>query len=125
LTHPTTMAAIQHGYETARACIIDPARPSWYSAEDSDAYPDTEEIGVHAVKPSLVTHALPGTEGMSVAARLLAEQMTWGGLQAPTRGFRSRPARVPPARGRWWRGMGSRVTGVSRRTSGASPRTAR
>ena len=46
------LAAIQHSYEEARACIVDPSRSPSYPAQDCiDAYPETEAIDVDAVAP--------------------------------------------------------------------------
>ena len=96
------LAAIQQGYEEARASIIDPSRtPLNWIHDPADAHPDTEAIDLDAVPPPVPNDATPPTEAMSVAAKHLAEQQILAEA-APS-------AQTPPPPGdflgfrRWWR----------------------
>lgn len=54
------LAAIQQGYEEARASIIDPTRePLNWVHDPADPYPATEAIDVDAVPPPLPTARPP------------------------------------------------------------------
>ena len=96
------LAAIQQGYEEARACIIDPDRaPLNWVHDPENPHPPTEEIDVDAVPPPTLSNPTPDTEAMSVAAKYLAEQQALGEESAPAQ---------PPTGGafsasvrRWWR----------------------
>jgi hypothetical protein len=94
------LAAIQQGYEEARASIIDPARaPLNWIHDPADPHPDTEAIDVDALLPP-PHDATPPTEAMSVAAKQLAEQQALGEpAPAPA------PTRTADFLGlrRWWR----------------------
>jgi hypothetical protein len=94
-------AAIQDGYEQAKANIVDP-------------FPDTEKIDVRAVQPPAPTGSLPGTEAMSVAARSLAELLVVEGAASPARG--PAPATASPVashrRRGWWRRIRSTMHGI-------------
>jgi len=96
------LAAIQQGYEEARACIIDPDRaPLNWVHDPENPHPATEEIDVDAVPPPTLRNPAPDTEAMSVAAKYLAEQQALGEEAAPaqpsTGGALSASVR------RWWR----------------------
>lgn len=78
------LAAIQQGYEEARASIIDPTRaPLNWVHDPADPHPDTEEIDVDSVPPPAPHDATPPTEAMSVAARHLAERQAFGEAAPP------------------------------------------
>ena len=96
------LAAIQQGYEEARACIIDPDRaPLNWVHDPENPHPDTEEIDLDAVPPPALSNPTPDTEAMSLAAKYLAEQEALG-EEAP-------PAETAPGGAlssgvrRWWR----------------------
>jgi len=96
------LAAIQQGYEEAKASIIDPSRaPLNWVHDPADPHPATEEIDVDAVPPPVPHDATPPTEAMSVAAKQLAEQ--------PLTGAGASPAHASPRTAdflglrRWWR----------------------
>jgi hypothetical protein len=96
------LAAIQQGYEEARASIIDPASaPLNWVHDPADAHPDTEAIDVDALPPPVPHDATPPTEAMTVAAKHLAEQQILDEA--------SLPAKSSPRTGdllglrRWWR----------------------
>ena len=96
------LAAIQHGYEQARASIIDPTRePLNWVHDPADPYPRTEAIDVDAVPPPLPQDATPPTEAMSVAAKHLAEQQA---LEEAAASAQSSPRAADPlGLRRWWR----------------------
>jgi hypothetical protein len=116
--------AIQHRYEEAKASIVDPARSLSCSATCEDALPGTEAIDL-ATLPPVPPAETPGTEGMSVAARFLAERM----VEEEARGTSSGPAEdaVPRTsfegnfaadsawQRRWWRRAARHRGGVGRR----------
>ena len=78
------LAAIQQGYEEARAWIIDPTRAPLNWVHDPDnPHPDTEEIDLDAVPPPAFHDPTPDTEAMSVAAKYLAEQQALGEAASP------------------------------------------
>jgi hypothetical protein len=95
------LAAIQHGYEEARASIIDPSdAPLNWVHDPANPHPDTEEIDVDAVPPPAAHDEPPPTEAMSVAAKYLAEQQAsgaWSPAHAPAHRARAFDLR------RWWR----------------------
>jgi hypothetical protein len=96
------LAAIQQGYEEARASIIDPTRtPLNWVHDPADPYPATEAIDVDAVPPPVPHDATPPTEAMSVAARQLAEQQAVGEAADPAQA--STRAADPFGLRRWWR----------------------
>ena len=96
------LAAIQQGYEEARASIIDPTRaPLNWVHDPADPHPDTEAIDVDAVPPPVPHDATPPTEAMSMAAKHLAELQAMG-EEAPPAHRSTRPADVLGLR-RWWR----------------------
>ena len=69
------LAAIQHSYEKARACIAGLAGSSGHGGRpDADPHPDTEAIDIRLVRPPAAYEATPPTTAMSVAARSLAER---------------------------------------------------
>jgi hypothetical protein len=96
------LAAIQQGYEEARASIIDPTiAPLNWVHDPANAYPETEAIDVDALPPPLPHDATPPTEAMSMAAKHLAEQdaMEEAAASAQT----SPRAGDPLGLRRWWR----------------------
>jgi hypothetical protein len=96
------LAAIQQGYEDAKASIIDPTRaPLNWVHDPADPYPDTEAIDLDAVPPPVSDDAHPSTEAMSVAAKHLAEQQALEELGLPAPAF-SGAGDVLGLR-RWWR----------------------
>jgi len=95
------LAAIQQGYEEARASIIDPTHaPLNWVHDPADPYPDTEAIDVDAVAPPVPRDATPPTEAMSVAAKHLAELQAMAEESAPAHTARS--SDLLGLR-RWWR----------------------
>jgi hypothetical protein len=109
------LAAIQHSYEEARACIVDPSRTPSYPAQDCvDAYPDTEAIDLDAVLPPVPLNAAPPTDSMSVAARYLAERQVVEGMgwQATGSGPGGDDSPVP-AGSRWWRAIRATFGGAA------------
>lgn len=75
------LAAIQHSYEEAKACIEDAARSSWPAApEVTRPHPGTEKIDLRLVRPPAVRPATPPTAAMSLAARVVAEQPVGEGV---------------------------------------------
>ena len=94
------LAAIQQGYEEARASIIDPTRaPLNWIHDPADPHPDTEAIDVDAVPPPVPNDPTP-TEAMSVAAKHLAEQQLIDEAALPAHAS----ARLPVfSLQRWWR----------------------
>ena len=107
------LVAIQHRYEEARACIVDPARSGSYPEPGcGDAHPPTEEIDVRTVKPPVGHDATPPTEAMSVAAKFLAERQVGEEAGSPAGAGAPRPRQprtdrpVPaPGPSRWWRAI--------------------
>jgi hypothetical protein len=96
------LAAIQQGYEEARASIIDPTRaPLNWVHDPADPHPATEEIDVDAVPPPVPHEATPDTEAMSMAAKHLAELEAMGEEASPT-GTSVRTS-DPLGLRRWWR----------------------
>ena len=96
------LAAIQQGYEEAKATIIDPSRaPLNWVHDPANPHPDTEEIDADAVLPPVPHDATPPTEAMSVAAKQLAEQPVTG--SAPSPGHASPRTGTSLALQRWWR----------------------
>jgi hypothetical protein len=96
------LAAIQQGYEEARASIIDPTRaPLNFVHDPASAYPATEAIDVDAVPPPVPHDAIPATEAMSVAAKHLAEQQALGEAAPPPE--TSARTADPFGLRRWWR----------------------
>ena len=96
------LAAIQQGYEEARACIIDPTRaPLNWIYDPADPHPATEAIDVDALPPPVPHEATPPTEAMSLAAKYLAEQsvLDEAASSAPT----STRAADSSGLRRWWR----------------------
>jgi hypothetical protein len=71
------LAAIQQGYEEAKAGIVDPVRVPASPADDADALPDTEKIDLRQVALPVVR---PGTREVTAAV-------------------------PPPGRRSWWRGV--------------------
>ena len=99
---PPPLAAIQQGYEEAKASIIDPTRaPLNWVHDPADPHPDTEAIDVDAVPPPVPQDATPPTEAMSVAAKHLAEQQAMG-EEAPPAHASAHTADFLGLR-RWWR----------------------
>jgi uncharacterized protein (DUF1800 family) len=102
MTHPNAvsttavdtseLAAIQHRYEEAKAVLHDPA------------YPLTEEIDADAIRPPVPHDATPPTEGMSTAARLLAQE-------AVTE--RRRPSAAAAGPRRWWQAVLAAFAGAA------------
>ena len=94
MTHPNAvpptavdaseLAAIQHRYEEAKAVLHDPA------------YPLTEEIDADAIRPPVPHDVTPPTEGMSAAARLLAQESVTE---------RGRPSAAVAGPRRWWQAV--------------------
>ena len=76
------LAAIQHSYEEAKACIDDPDRSSWPATPDgTEPHPGTEKIDLRLVKPPAVRAVTtPPTAAMSLAARVVAEQPVSDGV---------------------------------------------
>ena len=76
------LAAIQHSYEEAKACIDDVARSSWPATPDgTQPHPGTEKIDLRLVRPPVVRRATtPPTAAMSLAARVVAEQPVGEGV---------------------------------------------
>ena len=110
------LAAIQHSYEEARACIVDPSRSPSYPAQDCiDAYPETEALDVDAVLPPVPENPTPPTESMSVAAKSLAERLVVEdeGWQATGRGPVSDDAAGPTGSRRWWRASRATLRGAA------------
>ena len=101
------LAAIQHSYEEAKACIVDPARPSSSSAEGEDPLPATEAIDLRAVGLPAVPDRVPGTVAMSVAATFVAQQMVLRERRSQGTGGEPPPERATAAPGRpgWWRSL--------------------
>ena len=96
------LAAIQQGYEEARASIIDPTRaPLNWIHDPENPHPATEEIDVDAVPPPALRNPTPDTEAMSVAAKYLAEQQALGEETAPAQ--RSTGGALSAGVRRWWR----------------------
>ena len=96
------LAAIQQGYEEARACIIDPDRaPLNWVHDPENPHPDTEEIDVDAVPPPALHDPTPDTETMSVAAKYLAEQQALGETARPAE--TSTGGAFSAGMRRWWR----------------------
>ena len=126
------LAAIQHSYEEARACIAS----SRYAADDvTNPHPDTEKIDLRLVKSPAVQEATtPPTRAMSVAARHLAESPVTDGRRSRAEADGSRqqghtascpsedetqaphlhtdlPVVTHPSR-RWWRAIRSTLPGT-------------
>ncbi len=101
------LAAIQHRYEEARASIAGLSDGSGDAAQDlAEPYPETQAIDVRLAKPPTAHNATPPTTGMTVAARLLAEQPedeSCPEAQAPARSADRAPA--PARHGGWWRAI--------------------
>jgi len=96
------LAAIQQGYEEARACIIDPDRaPLNWVHDPENPHPATEAIDLDAVPPPALSNPTPDTEAMSLAAKYLAEQQALGEEEA--RADTSPRATVSSGVRRWWR----------------------
>jgi hypothetical protein len=96
------LAAIQQGYEEARACIIDPDRaPLNWVHDPENPHPATEEIDVDAVPPPVPHDPTPSTEAMTVAAKQLAEQQLLDEAALPAQ-TSPRTADFLGLR-RWWR----------------------
>ena len=98
-TASTHLAAIQIGYEEARAGIIEPAN---FVSDEVAAFPGTEKIDVTSFGLPAVPAGESGTEAMTVAARRLAEQFA-----AEDAGFRPSGAQPvqPAGRPSWWRAV--------------------
>jgi hypothetical protein len=95
------LAAIQQGYEEARASIIDPTRePLNWVHDPANAYPATEAIDVDAVPPPVPSEATPPTEAMSVAAKHLAEQQA---MEEAAASAQTSPRAADVGLRRWWR----------------------
>ena len=94
-TASTYLAAIQIGYEEAKAGIMEPA-----NFVSDVAFPGTEKIDITEVGLPAVPAEVSGTEAMTVAARRLAEQ-----LASEDEGFRPSSAEPagPAGRPSWWR----------------------
>ena len=101
------LAAIQHSYEAAKACIVDPARPSPSPAGGREDLPETEAIDLRAGGLPAVPSRTPGTAAMSIAARSLAEQLVLEELRSPGAGGKPAPGRATAAPGRqgWWQSL--------------------
>jgi hypothetical protein len=102
------LAAIQHSYEAAKANIVDPA-PVWSQADDDEPFPATEKIDGRMVTLPPVPDEAAGTEAMSVAARLVAEQLAVEEAASPASGpgKPEAPSAEVPRRRRWWRAIRS------------------
>ena len=103
------LAAIQDSYEAAKANIVDPA-PVWPSpADDDEPFPATEKIDGRMVMLPSVPDEAAGTEAMSVAARLVAEQLALEEAASPASGpvEPEAPSGAVPRRRRWWRAIRS------------------
>ena len=106
-TASTHLAAIQYGYEEAKAGIIEPAN---FISDDLGAFPGTEKIDVPTVGLPAVPAGASGTEAMTVAARRLAEQFAAEEPGFQPSGTEPRPA--SPGRRSWWRGVRRALQGV-------------
>jgi hypothetical protein len=95
------LAAIQLGYEEAKACIADPARSSSAGAAGQEPLPDTEAIDLRSVPLPAVPDAVAGTAPMSLAARSLDERMVVEEQRPPAAGGQAVPAPAPAGQG-WW-----------------------
>ena len=77
------LAAIQQGYEEAKACIAGQAGSSGHGERpDADPHPDTQAIDIRPVEPPAACEATPPTTAMTVAARFLAERPLLDGTAA-------------------------------------------
>ena len=96
-TASTHLAAIQFGYEEAKAGIMEPA-----NFVCDEVFPGTEKIDITSVGLPAVPAEESATEAMTVAARRLAEQ-----LADEDTGFQpsgAEPAQ-PAGRPSWWRAV--------------------
>jgi hypothetical protein len=66
------LAAIQHSYEEAKACIADPARSSSAWVDGEEPFPETEAIEPASLPA--VPDTVAGTAPMCPAARSLGER---------------------------------------------------
>jgi hypothetical protein len=76
------LAAIQHSYEEAKACIDGLARsPLPATPDGTEPHPGTEKIDLRLVTlPAVPPASAPPTAAMSLAARVVAEQPVSGGV---------------------------------------------
>jgi hypothetical protein len=94
------LAAIQHSYEEAKACIADPARSSPAWVDGQEPLPDTEAIDLRSVPLPAVPDAVAGTAPISLAAGSLGDPMVVE-EQRPPAGGDGPASAVSDPRG-WW-----------------------
>ena len=92
------LAAIQHGYEQAKACIVDPSRSPSTAGEDESAFPGTEAIDLRTAALPAVPAPEPGTTPLILAPRPPAP------AASPTAGEPAGAAAPAGQRG-WWRSL--------------------
>jgi hypothetical protein len=102
------LAAIQHSYEEAKACIADPARSSSARADGQEPLPDTEAIDLRAVPLPAVPDAVAATAPMSLAAGSPSERMVVERPRPPAAGGGPVPTPAAPAGQGWWQRLRAR-----------------
>ena len=117
---PSDLSAIQDSYERAKANIVDPALDWSLPADEGEPLPATEKIDVRTVDLPAVPARIPGTTAMSVAARLVAEQLALeeGRERAPGRGRGGQTAEL--GRRGWWRSIRAALHGSAPATAAES-----
>jgi hypothetical protein len=96
------LAAIEHSYEEAKACIADPGRSPSAWADGQEPLPDTEAIDLRAVPLPAVPDAAAGTATRSLAARSLGERMVVEEQRSRAAGGEAVPTPAAPAGRGWW-----------------------
>jgi hypothetical protein len=106
------LAAILHSYEEAKANIVDPA-PAWPSPADDEPFPATEKIDGRMVMLPSVPDEAAGTEAMSTAARVVAENLALEEMGPPATSSDPGPERgtASPGRRGWWRSLRNALHG--------------